>query len=81
MIQHTVRSKTILGLRQFLATESSLKLMKSAIYHLKNSFLSQYLFWLFGHVEKRLNQKEKANLKIHDNATVNKLLEYILYNI
>ena len=26
----------------------------------------KFLSWLFGHVEKRLDQKDKVNLEIHD---------------
>ena len=47
------------SLRQFLATESPLKMMKTAFYFtLKALFLFKIfklLSWLFGHVEKRLD--------------------------
>ena len=48
-----------LGLRQILTFQSPLKLMKSAFYlTLKALFILKifkFLFWLFGHVEKRLH--------------------------
>ena len=57
-------------LRQFLATESSLKNMKNAFYlNLKAFFLLKLfklLSWLFDHVAKRLNKKDKFNFKFHD---------------
>ena len=46
------------GLRQFLATESLLKMMKNAFYFtLKALFVLKIikLFWLFGHVGKGLD--------------------------
>ena len=47
------------GLRQFLATESPLKLMKNAFYFtLKALFvlkIVKFLSWLFGHVDKQLD--------------------------
>ena len=50
------------GLRQFLATESPLKMMKNAFYFtLKALFVLQifnFLSWLFGHVAKRLDWKD-----------------------
>ena len=60
---------TLSGLKQFLATESPLKLMKNALY-----FTSRYLFvvkifkfmsWLFGHLEKWL----KIHFKFYDVTT------------
>ena len=60
-------------LRQFLATESSLKLMKNAFYFtLKSLFvlrIFKFLSWLFGHAEKRLDLKDKVNFKIYDVIT------------
>ena len=50
---------TLSGLRQFLATESPLKMMKKFFYFtLKALFVLKkfkFLSWLFGHVEKRLD--------------------------
>ena len=43
------------GLRQFLITESPLKMMKNAYFTLKALFVLKifmFLLWLFGHVEK-----------------------------
>ena len=46
----------VYGLRQFLTTESPLKMMKNAFYFtLKALFvlrIFKFLSWLFGHVEK-----------------------------
>ena len=50
------------GLRQFLAAESLLKMMKNASY-----FTSKTLsFCLFGHVVKRLDKENKVNFKFYD---------------
>ena len=47
------------GLKQFLATESPLKVMKNAFYFtLKALFvlkIYKFLSWLFGHVKKRVD--------------------------
>ena len=55
-------------LRQFLATESPLKMMKNASYFtLKALFapkIFKFLYYLFGHVDKWLDQKGKVNFKI-----------------
>ena len=49
--------------------ESHLKIMKNAFYFmLKALEIFTFLLWLFGYVEKRLDKKAKANLKIHDVA-------------
>ena len=43
--------------------------MKNAFYFmLKALEIFTFLLWLFGYVEKRLDKKAKANLKIHDVA-------------
>ena len=61
------------GLRQFLATESPLKMMKNPFYFtLKTLFVLKIfisLSWLFGHVEKWLDCKDKVNFKIYDVTT------------
>ena len=57
-----------LGLRIFLATESPLNMMKNPLYFtLKPLFLKifKFLSWLFGHVEKLLDWKDKVNFKIY----------------
>ena len=50
---------TLLGLRQFLATESLLKKMKNALYCISKALfvpkISKFLFWFFGHGLKRLD--------------------------
>ena len=47
------------GLRQFLATESPLKMIKNAFYFTSKAFsilkIFKILSWLFGHVLKRLD--------------------------
>ena len=48
----------LLVLRQFLAAETSLKIMKNALYLTLKTFLFSifnFLSWLSGHVEKRLD--------------------------
>ena len=51
-----------------MATESSLKTMKNGFYFtLKALFvlnIFKFLPWLFGHVRKRLDRKDKVNFKI-----------------
>ena len=53
-----------------MASESLLKMMKSAFYLiLKLSSILRYLIFcpdIFGHVGKRLDEKAKANFKIYD---------------
>ena len=61
---------TLSGLRQFLATESPVKVMKNTFYFISKAlfvlkifeFLSQH----FGHVAKRLDKKNKADFKFYD---------------
>ena len=49
----------LFGLRQFLATESPLKMIKNAFYFTSKAFsilkIFKILSWLFGHVLKRLD--------------------------
>ena len=56
------------GLRQFLATESSLKMVKNAFYFTLKAFfilkIFKFLYWLFGHAEKCLIKKISLILKI-----------------
>ena len=58
------------GLIQFLKTESLLKTMKNTFYFmLKALFILKIftiLFWLFGHVGKRVDEKVKVDLKLYD---------------
>ena len=60
----------LLDLRQFSATETPLKTMKN-VFHLTFKALFvlkiyKFLSWLFGHMEKRLDQNNKVNFKIYD---------------
>ena len=52
-------------LRQFLATESPLKMMENAFYFTLNTFfllkIFKFLSRLFGHLAKRLARKDKVN--------------------
>ena len=55
-------------MRQFLATESSLKMMKNIFYFLLKALfvlkLSKFLSWLFGHVEKIVWLKRIVNKQL-----------------
>ena len=48
-------------------------MMKNAFYFtVKDIFVLKrfkFLSWIFGHVEKRFDQKDKANFEIHDVTT------------
>ena len=52
------------GLRQFLATERPLKMLKNAFYFTSESLfvlkIFKFLSWLFGHVSKQFDLKEKV---------------------
>ena len=58
------------GLKYFLTIEIPLKIMKNAFYFmLKALFVLEvftFLSWLFGYVEKRLDEKAMINFKIYD---------------
>ena len=58
------------GLRQFLATESPLKMMKNAFYFTSKVLfvlkIFKFLPWLFGDVSKRFDWKDKVNFKFFD---------------
>ena len=60
----TLRSQTIFG------NWKTLKMMKNVfLFHLKALFvvkICKFLSWLFDHVEKRLDSKNKINFKIYD---------------
>ena len=60
----------ILGLRQFLATEIPLKMMKNAFYFTSKALfvlkIFKFLSRLFGQVLKRLDLKDKGNFKFYD---------------
>ena len=62
---------TLSGLRQHLATESPLKMMKNTFYFTTKALfvlkIFKFLYWLFGHVAKRrLDQKDQVNVKFYD---------------
>ena len=58
------------GLKQFLATECPLKMVKNVSYITSKApfvlKISKFLCGLFGHVAKRLNKKGKVNFKFYD---------------
>ena len=58
---------------QFFATESPLKMMKNTFYFMLKSFfvlkIFRFLSWHFGHVRRRLDEKDKVNFKIYDVTT------------
>ena len=58
------------GLRQFLVTESPLKMMKNAFYIASKALfvlkIFKFLSRLLGRVEKRLNKKDKISFKFYD---------------
>ena len=58
------------GLRQFLAIENPLKMMKNAFYFTSKALfvlkVFKFLSWLFGHVAKQLDWKDMVNLKFYD---------------
>ena len=76
-ISQTVSSTAIKGalpgLRQFLATESSLKMIKNSFYFNSKALfvlkIFRFLSWLLGHVSKLLDWKNKFNLKFYDVTT------------
>ena len=58
------------GLRQFLAAESPLKMMKNVCYFTTKALfvlkIFKFLSWLFAHVAKRFDKKDKVNLNFYD---------------
>ena len=68
---HNIQLKGALsGLRQFLVTESSLKMMKNTFHFTSKALfvlkIFNFLSWLFGHVAKRLKKKNEVNFKFYD---------------
>ena len=61
------------SLRQFLAAESPFKMMKSAFYFMLKALfvlkIFKFLSWLFDHVAKLLDKKDKVNFKFYDVTT------------
>ena len=60
----------VTGLRQFLETESPLKMMKNTFYFTSKTLfvlkIFNFLSWLFSHVAKGLDKKDKVNFKFYD---------------
>ena len=58
------------GMKQFLAIENPFKMMKNAFYFTSKALFFLKIFkilsWLFGHVTKQLDLKDKVNFKIDD---------------
>ena len=73
------------SLRQFLATESSLKVMKNVFYFTSKALfvlkIFKFLSWLFGHVEKRLDKKGTVNLKFYNVTGWLTIVIHLLQNI
>ena len=73
------------GLIQFLAAESPLKMMRNAFYFKSKALfvlkIFKFLFWLFGHVSKRLDKKDKVHFKFYDVTAWLTIVIRILPNI
>ena len=58
------------SLRQFLAAESLLKMMKNAFCFTSKAFFVLKVFkclsWIFGYVAKWLDKKDKVSFKLYD---------------
>ena len=67
---HSSFKGTLPGLRQILAAENLLKVMKIAFYFTSEALfvfkIFKFFSWLFGHVAKRLDKKDKVNFKLYD---------------
>ena len=61
------------GLKQSLSTKSPLKMMENAFHFTLTTLfvlkMFKFLSWLFRHVEKWLDSKDKVNFKIYDITT------------
>ena len=73
------------GLRQFLAIESPLQMMKNAFHFTSKALFVLKIFmllsWLFGQVAKRLDKKDQANFKFYDVTAWLTIVIHILPNI
>ena len=74
------------GLRQFLAIERPLKMMKNVFYFTSKAILVfkifEFLSWFFGHVAKWVDKKDKANFKFYDvTAWLTNSCKHILPNM
>ena len=61
--------ETLLGLRQFLTTENLKNDEKRLLFHVKAHFVLEvftFSSWLFGYVEKWLDNEAMVNFKIYD---------------
>ena len=67
------------GLKQSLSTKSPLKMMENAFHFTLTTLfvlkMFKFLSWLFRHVEKWLDSKDKVNFKIYDVTTWLKTIE------
>ena len=58
------------GLRHFFAIENPFKKLKNAFCFTSKAVfvleIFKFLSWLFGHVAKQFDQKDKVNFKIYD---------------
>ena len=61
---------TLSGLKQFLAAENPLKMMKNTFYFMSKALfvlkIFKFLSRLFGHAAKWLDKKDKVNFKFYD---------------
>ena len=61
------------SLKQVLATESPLQMMKNAFYFILKAVLVleifKFLSWIFGNIEKGLIYKDNFDFKVHDVTT------------
>ena len=69
---HFIKS-ALSDLRQFLAAESPLRMIKNAFCFTSKALfvlkIFKFLSWLFGQVAKRLDKKDKANFEFYDVTT------------
>ena len=58
------------GVRWFLATAGPLKMMKNGFYFTSKGLFAlkifKFLYWIFGHLLKQLDKKDKVNFKFYD---------------
>ena len=59
-----------MALRQILATESPLEMMKNAFYFTSKAHfvlkIFKFMSWRFGHVAKQLDKKDRASFRFYD---------------
>ena len=68
VLNSLVLKGVLLSLRQFLATESHLKMMKNIFFPLLKALFAlevSILLWIFGYVQKQLDRLAKVNFKIY----------------